>query len=146
MRLISSRQTFLYKRVFPIIWVVSMVAFLGGGIASGAGVYLGVPVVLLVLGYLVHRFVISDLADRVFDSGDGLVVKRGDVEERIAFSDIENVRWWVYMTLARVTVSLRDSGRIGRRFAFLAPAFSTSGEIRLLIDLARRIDNARTTG
>src|SRR6266568_4606218 len=106
MRRISSKTTFFYKRVFPVIWfgflaifmAAPFVAPLVGGSTSGSPVaFLAVPAFMMIFGYFSMKKLVFDLVDEVLDAGDALVVKNGYLEDRLALSDIMNVDYTQYM-------------------------------------------------
>jgi hypothetical protein len=144
---LSSRMTFVYKRVFPVVWFGFLLVFLAVGLlghAAPAAPFLLVPVLMIVIGYFVMKKLVFDLVDAVLDAGDALVVRNGGREERIALSDIMNVNYSPFINPPRVTLSLRRSGAFGDTVTFCAPLrfvpFSTSPVVDELI---RRIDAAR---
>ncbi len=148
---ISSRMTFFYKRVFPIIWFGGLLVFIAfgsiGALSSGrfpALPFLIVPLLMMAFGYFIMKKLIFDLVDEVVDVGDALMISNGDRQERVAFSDIMNVSYSPFVNPPRVTLSLRTPGIFGSRVTFCAPIrlvpFSTSPVIDALIE---RIDAAR---
>ena len=154
MRKISSGLTFWIKRVFPIVWfgVLAIVAVIEI-LASSAGrsplplITLAVPALMALLGYVLMRAVVFDLADEVLDAGDALVVRRNRDQIRIPLADIINVDSTPFVNPPRVVLTLRTASRqLGRKIAFspqrpfsLNP-FATNPMIDDLID---RIDRAR---
>jgi hypothetical protein len=151
MRQISSKWTFFYKNVFPVIWFGFIIVFLIVAVfvptRSGQSPVMPaliVPVIMLVVGHGLMKKLIFDLADEVWDDGDALVVKKGGQEQRIALSDIKNVNYSVMTSPPRVVLSLRRSTVFGDQVAFCAPIrfipFATSP---IIDDLIERIDMAR---
>jgi hypothetical protein len=151
MRQISSKWTFFYKYVFPVIWCGFIIVFLIVAVfvpsRSGQGLpipALIVPIIMLGFGYALMKKLIFDLADEVWDDGSALVVKKGGQEERIALSDIKNVNYSTMSSPPRVVLSLRRPSVFGEQLAFCAPIrfipFATSPVID---DLIERIDVAR---
>jgi hypothetical protein len=157
MQRISSRMTFFYKRVFPIIWFGFLALFMGipfakslfAGSVSGPPIeVLLVPAIMMVVGYFMMKKFVFDLVDEVLDAGDALLIRNGHLEDRIALADITNVGYAQFMNPPRVTLSLRNPGVFGDRVSFCAPVslmptFSTSP---IVDELIRRIDAARTAG
>jgi len=148
---ISSRMTFFYKRVFPIVWFGFLSIFvlfaLFGPAASRNGPplpFLIVPFVMMAFGFFFMRKLIFDLVDAVFDAGDALIVRNGGTEARIPLSQIMNVNYSPLVNPPRVTLSLRGGSTFGDQVTFCAPVrfipFSTSPVID---DLIRRVDAAR---
>jgi len=154
MRRLSSRTTFYYKRIFPIVWfgILGIFVVVGAsGALSGKGgfppMFLIMPIVMAVVGYFFMKKLVFDLVDEVLDDGNALVVRNGDQEAHIALSEIMNVSYSPLMNPPRVTLSLRQPGIFGDRVTFCAPVrfvpFSTSPVIDELI---ARIDAARRRG
>ena len=147
----SSKMTFFYKRVFPVIWFGFLAAFFLIGLAkSRAGDPISnlpsliIPVVMAIIGYQIMKKMAFHLVDQVFDLGDALLVRNGGQEERIALADIKNVNFVPYMSPPQVTLSLRRPSLFGDTIVFCAPArlmtLSPSPTIEKLVD---RIDAAR---
>ena len=152
MRRISSKWTFFYKQVFPVIWFGFLSLFvlmsLIGGATPGRDApvpFLIIPVLMAIFGYFMMKKLVFDLVDEVFDGGDALVVKDRHQEERIALSNITNVSYSSSVRPPRVTLSLREpSINFGGKISFCAPVgvlpFAASPVIDALI---RRIDAER---
>src|SRR5271157_4549732 len=151
MLLMSSRMTFFYKRVFPIIWFGFLAVFFLIALVKGLATdpisnlpFLIVPVVMAIVGYQLMKKMAFNLVDEVFDLGDALIVRNGGQEERIALADIKNVNFFPYMSPPQVTLSLRRPSVFGDTIVFCAPArimpLSPSPMIEKLVD---RIDGAR---
>jgi hypothetical protein len=150
MRRISSRTTFVYKRILPIIFIgilVVFVTFLLLGLRAGQTPPLPVFIIpVLVFGfiYYVMKKMVFDLVDEVLDAGDALIVRNRGQEERIAFSEIMNVNYAPFVSPPRVVLSLRRPSNFGSQVAFCAPLrfvpFSTSP---IVDELIQRIDAAR---
>jgi hypothetical protein len=156
MRAISSRMTFFYKRIFPIIWFGFLLFFMaipfvapliGVSISGSPMAFLLMPAFMIVVGYFSMKKLVFYLVDEVLDAGDGLVIRNGHLEERVALSDIMNVGYSQFMNPPRVILSLRNPGMFGNQVSFCAPAsllpFSTSP---IIDELIKRIDAARTAG
>ena len=95
MRQVSSKMTFFYKRVFPVIWFGFLLLFIGFALFSpsrdsqdSSTPFLIVALLMAVFGFWFMKKVIFNLADTVLDAGDALVVRSGGQEERIVLSDI----------------------------------------------------------
>jgi len=151
MQRISSRATFFYKRIFPIIWVGFLLVIIATALFFRSSSDLSsllpsliVPAVMIVIGYRIMKSLIFDLVDEVFDAGDALLVVNGGSKERIALSDIKNVNYVPYTSPPRVTLSIRCPSVFGSQITFCAPLrlvpFSTSPVIG---DLIERVDRAR---
>jgi hypothetical protein len=149
MRPISSRATFFYKRIFPIIWFGLLLLFIANAAFSASrsdqivpGLF--IPIAMIVIGYFVMKRLVFDLVDQVLDAGNALLVRNGGQEERIVLTDIKNVNYAALMSPPRVTLSLRRPCIFGSQISFCAPLrlvpFSTSPIIDELIE---RVDAAR---
>jgi hypothetical protein len=148
---ISSRQTFFLKRVFPVLWFAMVVLSLAAGLAGArAGkavpppVFI-VPLLLFVIGYVIMRKLVFDLADEVFDEGDALRVRFGSEEERIALTDIINVGYTQFVNPPRITLTLRQPSRFGREVSFSPPQSFFAPFVRntLASELIERVEAAR---
>lgn len=150
MKKLSSRVTFFYKRVFPIIWfgflgifiVISMFAEIQG---KGPEIMLFlVPLSMAVLGYYIMKKLVFDLIDEVYDEGQSLLFKNGGKEVRVNLVEIKNVSYTTAVNPPRVTVSLRYETELGKELTFSPLAsiipFKKNKDIEELID---RIDKAR---
>jgi hypothetical protein len=151
MRRISSRSTFVYKRVFPLIFFGILVVFLTFMLlgAQRAGrtppwpVFI-IPVLVFAFIFYVMKKLVFDMVDEVLDAGDALIIRNRGREERIALSDIMNVGYSPFVNPPRVVLSLRRPSIFGSQVAFCAPLrfvpFATSP---LIDELIQRIDAAR---
>ena len=159
MQRLSSRMTFFYKRVFPVIWFGFLALFMAvplfrsevrGSVSGSSLGFLLVPVAMAIFGYFLMRKLVFDLVDEVLDAGDALVIRNGDREERVALSDIINVSYAQLTNPPRVTLSLRNPTQFGDRVTFCAPvrlsplaAFSPNP---IIDELIQRVDAARQRG
>lgn len=143
MRQISSDATFFYKRVFPVLWFGFLAIFCGVGLplalSKGAPFPLiAVPVFLAAVGYIVMKKFVWDLADKVWDDGDALVIRNRNTEARIPFSEIMNVSYTPMINPPRVTLTLNDHGRVGTEISFMPQcrvfAFSKNPIVNELIE------------
>ena len=155
MDLLSSKQTYLVKRVFPALWLGGVAIFLVFGLATATAhrvsadpMVLVVPVVMLVFGFVLFRKLLWDLADEVRDGGSFLLVRRGPVEQRIALANISNLSMSQLTNPKRLTLRLRTPCEFGDEVVFIpkAPWFSLNPFARNAVaeDLLRRVDQART--
>src|SRR5215471_19493409 len=113
MRRISSRTTFWYKRIFPIIWFGLLALFITIGVFSstfGNGTqlvpFIVMPAVMALIGYAIMKKLVFDLVDEVWDDGATLIVKDKGREDRIALSNIMNVSYSQFLNPPRVTLML----------------------------------------
>ena len=151
MEVLSSRLTFFSKRVFPVFWIGFVVVFLGIGLATGAwardpAFFVG-PVLMIVIGTIVFRMLLWNLADEVRDGGGFLVVRKGSVEERVPLSNIMNVSMSQFTNPRRLSLRLRTPGKFGDEVVFIPrqPVFQFNPFARNAIaeSLIRRVDDAR---
>jgi len=152
MRRISSRMTFAYKWLFPILWfgILLVVLVFGGLVVMRGGhfqaesMFFIVPIAMLGFGYWLMRKLVFDLVDEVLDTGDALIVRNRGREERVALANITNVSYSPFINPPRVTLSLRQPSLFGTKVTFCAPVrfmpFTTSPVVDELIE---RIDAAR---
>jgi len=146
---VYSKATFYYKRIFPILFFgILLVAAIAPHTGSASGQlplpFLIVPAAITVVAFVLMKRLVFDLVDEVWDDGDALIVRNGETQDRIAFTDIKNVSYSVLMNPPRVTLSLRQPSAFGSQVSFCAPLrfipFATSPIIDALID---RIDAKR---
>jgi hypothetical protein len=150
---ISSKSTFIYKRLFPILWFGFIAVFLAVALFSGAGqsdlLFLFVALGMGVFGFFLFRRLVWDLADEVLDAGDHLLVKRRGTEERIPISNIMNVSVSSYVNPIRVSLRLVKPGKLGSEVAFTPQAPFTLNPFaknRVAEDLIVRVHRERTRG
>ncbi len=154
MRQISSRWTFYYKRIFPLIGfgffaiVVVFALSMDRTSAQFDPLFLVGTVLITAFGYLLMRASIFDLADEVVDAGNALVLRKSGDEVRIRIADIINVDCGTFMNPPRNTLTVCTPCRFGRTIAFSPPSrrllrlypFASNPLGEELID---RVDRAR---
>ena len=150
MKQISSRATFLTKRVFPTAWfgflaVIVITGIIGGSFGANMPMpFFIVPVVMAVFGYFLMKKLVFDLVDEVWDAGSDLLIKNGGREARIALADIINVSYSVATNPQRVTLTLRQPSAFGKEVSFAAPtAWVPFAKSPIIDDLIQRVDAAR---
>ncbi len=151
MRRISSRWTFFYKRVFPVVWFGFLALFLVISLfvvprtsQTATLPLLIMPIVMMIFGYFIMTKFIFDLVDEVWDDGDVLVVTNRDQTERLALADIKNVNYAAFINPPRVTLSLRRPSGFGDKVTFCAPLrFVPLSTSPIIDELIERIDSAR---
>lgn len=151
MHRISSRSTFFTKRVFPVIWFGFLAFFLFVSLHATqrrhdpnlVGAFIG-PIIMGVVGLVIMKKFVFDLADEVSDDGDALVVRFGTETERIPLSEIMNVSYSYASNPNRVTLTLRTPGGFGKEISFAPPTqFLPFTKSPIVADLIERIDAAR---
>ena len=154
MERISSGQTFFMKRIVPVCGLGGVVLFLAMGVFDaslhrepGSLQFLLAPVLMLVFGFIVFRKLVWPLADEVEDGGSYLLIRRGDMEERVPLSNIMNVSFARFNNPRRVTLRLRTPCAFGDEIAFIPkmPLFQFNAFARNAVveSLMRRADDAR---
>ena len=150
MEQISSRSTFLYKRIFPVFWFGLLGIFVVVGLMgphhrqSAPGLLLIVPVLMALFGIFLMKKLMWDLADEVEDAGDRLIVRMGSDEEQIPLANIMNVDYQYMTSPPRVTLTLRTPCRFGDKIAFCAPLrFIPFARSAVVDELIQRVDAAR---
>lgn len=148
MQRISCRR-FFHKRIFPVLWFGGIGLFVALGILAPtpvpAPLLFLLPPVLAVIGYVVWRKFVADLADEEWDGGDWLLVRKDGREERIPFSNIINVNAALFVNPPRITLRLANPGIFGREVAFSPrrPSLNPFAVSPLVDDLIQRVDRAR---
>ena len=124
MRKLSSEAVTVAAKTFPIlpgaVLVLMLCVTIRGCIVHG-GTPMAPFLLLAVLAsyvWLTRRFVWS-LMDEVLDGGDCLVVKRGTVEEKLYFVDIDDVFDRAFSRPPKLVLQLRRETRFGRTVAFV---------------------------
>jgi hypothetical protein len=149
---ISSKMTFFYKRIFPVVMLAFLLLVISLGALTGARNANPPPVVFIFLvaifiagvTFFIFRKLILDLVDEVWDAGDALVVRNKGQEERILLPDIINIGYTQFVNPPRVTLWLRTPGRFGDKVSFCPPArFSPLAVSPIVDELVRRVDDAR---
>jgi len=152
MKKISSRSTVFYKKLFPTAWFGFLVMFVVVGLTKREfGVvdwwpFVGVPIFMAVLGFVIMRKLVWDLADEVHDGGDFLLVRKGGDEERVPLANIMNVNSSINANPQRVTLRLVKPGKFGPEISFALPArfsFRLFATHPIADDLIVRVDRAR---
>jgi hypothetical protein len=151
MKRISSRSTFLTKRVFPTMWFGMTTGLLIVPIVVSARSRVNVPILFWIspvlmagIGYLAMKNLVFDLADEVWDAGSELVVKNKGQEARVALADIVNVSYSVATNPQRVTLTLRQPTAFGTEVTFAAPtSWVPFAKSPIIEELIKRVDMAR---
>jgi len=150
MRRISSRGIFFQKRIFPLFWfgfsgffVFVTLPVIRRGRANL--MFLIMPAVMAVVGYVIMKKFLFDLADEAWDAGDALLVKFGSEEELIPFSNVMNVSYTTLVNPNRVTLTLRQPCRFGKEVSFSPPSrFVPFAKNPIIDELIQRIDDQRS--
>jgi|WetSurMetagenome_2_1015567.scaffolds.fasta_scaffold304278_1 hypothetical protein len=150
MKKLTSKTTFLYKKLFPFIWFGFLAIFLCVGLfantnGNGPGLmFLVIPLGMIVFGYFLMKKLVWDLIDEVYDEETSLLFRNGGKEIRVNLKDIKNVSYTTMINPPRVTLTIRYPTDLGDELSFSPPAswipFKKNKDIEVLID---RIDKAR---
>ncbi len=150
MRRISSRMTFISKRIFPIYWFGFLAVFAAFSISFMITtgqiqiVFLLVPAGMAIVGYVIMKKFVFDLVDEVWDAGDALIVKNKNEEIRIPLSEIMNISYTYLTNPPRVTLLLRHPGRFGSEVTFSPPvSFIPFKKSPIMTELIERVDALR---
>jgi hypothetical protein len=150
MKRISSRWTFIHKRLFPVVWFGFLAFFI---VTAGWSmwqkdhlgiIFLAVPIAMALFGYFLFKKLLFDLVDEAWDAGDHLLFKNKGIEERVRLVDIMNVSYSVVTSPPRVTILLRTPTRLGKEITFSPPvSWVPFKKSPIIDDLIQRVDNAR---
>ena len=151
MKLLSSSTTFLMKRAFPMVWFGFLLLFLVMGtvpaLKEGQYAFVLAPLLMAAFGYVLFRKLVWDLADRVEDAGDALLVHRNGRELRLPLRDVLNVSMSQFTNPPRLSLRLRQAGPLGDEIVFIPARRSLNPFKRNPVaeELIRRVDEARRT-
>lgn len=141
-----SKTSFWLKWAFPLAWFGAALYFPIWHIVLGdiRPEVLIVPIGLIIVGLLIMKFVIWNLADEVHDGGDYLLFRNGSSKQKVWFQDIEDVNYNGILSPPRVTVTSRKSGPLGKKLHFQGPlTFNPFAKPPLIQDLFARIEKSR---
>ena len=151
MKKISSKSTFVSKKLFPLFWFGFLAIFMFEAVTDGTvqqdPLFLVGPSVMAVFGVVLMKKLVWDLVDVVYDCGDCLLVRNGDKEERIPLSNIMNVSASTYSNPPRISLRLVKAGKFGNEIAFSPAASFTLNPFarnKVAEDLIIRVDSARS--
>jgi len=149
MKKLSSKTTFIHKKLFPLFWFGFLTIFLGIGLFttikgnSPGVIFIVFPIGMMVFGYFGMKKLVWDLIDEVYDEGTTLLFRNRGKEFRVKLKDIKNVSYTTGNPI-RVTFSIRYPTDLGDELSFSPPAswnpLGKNKDIEALID---RIDKAR---
>ena len=126
--------------------LVSTVAVGVAGVWRLQPALLLVPVLMSLIGLVVMRQMIGDLADEVYDCGNYLLVKNRGLEQQVPLADIINVNVSVAINPPRITLRLANSGVLGAEIVFTPLrrlSFNPFARNAIADELALRVDRAR---
>jgi hypothetical protein len=152
MQVISFKNSRLFKRgmwlsaAALIAFVVLPAALDGTLLGNPLPHAFAVGVLVVCWAGFFWRTQIHRVADEVVDCGDHLKVRRGRLEEDIAFAKIAAVEMSTQVGIHRITVRLRELSRFGASIEFLPQASlwsNPAGVRRVANELAERASQAR---
>ena len=124
-----SSGTLLYKKGFPWLWaggVVAVAANIAWRLADGepSPFHPWPYLVVCLVGGAITLMVASQLVDEVIDGGDHLLVRVGNQEERVLFTQIAAVRESLFMRQPhRIELVLTHPGKFGGVITFIPSGF-----------------------
>jgi hypothetical protein len=152
---ISSKGTYLVKRVVPVLLGVALCFCVCYSIPESAAspADYWVRALLATLLFVFIAFLAGGLADEVFDCGDELFVRKGSAKERITLTSIVQVEEGYVRphtlrlaSFTEVIVTMDGDTAFGRRFRFLAPRYGLGGgygRVGVVNHLRLRAERAR---
>ncbi len=141
-----SKTSFILKWVFPTFWFGILGLFALFALTTEPTHFMTVlmPIAMMVFGFVIIKKFVWDLADEVLDGGDHLLVRKGDLEQKIYLSDIVNIEHIGMSSPPRVTIMWRTPGPLGTEVAFTAPvSFNPFKRPKLVRELIERVDRTR---
>ena len=149
MKKISGSNVY-FKKVLPVFWFGFLAFFTVTSFASGAAcnsvMFLIMPILMAVFGYVLFKKLVWDLVDEVYDLGNELLFKKGNLEQRINLRDIVNIDYSQMSSPERIVVNVRYEGPLGNELVFNPPArFFRFSKSPLIKELIERVDRARNT-
>lgn len=148
MKKLSSKTTFIHKKLFPLCWFGFLTIFLGIGLfttikGNTPGViFIVFPIGMMVFGYFLSKKLLWDLIDEVYDEGTTLLFRNRGKEFRVKLKDIKNVSYTTGNPI-RVTFSIRYPTDLGDELSFSPPAswnpFKKNKDIEALIDRINKL-------
>lgn len=157
MQRLSSKRTFFFKRVFPILWFGFLALFAvlvlvfpcqAGSAKCPPFPFVIIPIIMAVFGGTLIRFLVAGLVDEVWDCGDHLLVISKGREQRIPLGSIINLSYAPMGSPPRATLTLREGNALGKKVAFIPQIRMTFSPRKLwnppqIDELIERIDRAR---
>jgi len=144
-RLLSSRMTYFYKRIFPVVWIMAfafLTVFLWIGGCRGTAELKWVALISLIGGSIFLRWFAVRLKT-VTLQGDHLVVSDYRSEEPVSLLEIEEVKETRLWNPQLIKLRLVRPGRWGNEIVFIAPlgfrfVFSDHPLVKELQDMIRK--------
>ena len=151
MKKISSNLTVVNKKIFPAFWFGVLAIFVVSSLVSGAAhhdsMFVIVPVLMAILGYVLMKKLVWHLADEVYDCGDFLLIRNRGEEDRITLADVMNVSASMFTNPPRITLRLAHPSKWGPEIAFIPikgnVVWNPFRKNAIAEDLTVRVDRAR---
>jgi hypothetical protein len=145
---ISSPWTRFIKWASPLAWLGALAYF---AVDSARGqrmdlMLFGIVTALAVVGLLLMKFFLWNLADEVYDCGDSLLVRRGGIEESVPLAGITEVALALFSRPPRITLKLARPGKFGSSIVFTpptSPGLELFGRNPIAEDLKAKVQRAR---
>lgn len=133
---ISSKRTYLVKRVIPVVLGIVLCLQVYFSILEGSGrpADFWVPSLLAVLFFGYTWLVAAGLVDEVFDCGHELLVRKGKIKQRVPLANIAevsegfvHVKPFGLFQVREVVIDVNLDTPLGRRFRFLPARHGLGG-------------------
>lgn len=151
MKRISSGNTIISKKVFPVLWFGSLTLFAAILVFTakkpGDLVFLAGPAFMAAIGFILMKNLILNLVDEVYDCGDYLLVRNKGEEENVMLANIMNVSVTTNTNPPRITLRLANPSKFGSEIAFSPVRKFTLNPFAkdpVAEDLIVRVDQARS--
>lgn len=158
MNRISSRMTYYYKNIMPLMFFGLIAVFIGVSFfmtnknGEPASPPLAFFVFIVIVGgiiFMVLKKLVFDMADEVTDGGDFLTVRFGREEDQIVLKNIVNISY-SFSRPPRALVTLRQPCKFGKEIAF-CPITPVGSDLfrfmrfrnAIIDDLVQRVDAKR---
>jgi hypothetical protein len=152
MSLVSSRTTVIAKRVAPCLlfgflglYFIIILASVLAKQSTPVGA-LFVPILPAAFGYGTMKVFIWPLMDEVYDCGEYLLLRNKNIEEKVYFSNISELTYFLMSNAPRVTLTLKAPCKFGSEISFIPKTriirFLSNPTVRALRE---RIENSHNT-
>ena len=112
---LSSSTTFLYKLVFPIIFIIILISFYFDVKESIVSIFLYIPIIFVII-FLGWRA--ADLKEVAIKDGN-LIISNIFNEIKIPVSEIENVRQTFPIFEISISITLKKETEFGKKIRFV---------------------------
>lgn len=110
-----------FGSIFSGLGALAFVALSAAGVMSNDARSQFVFILVLALGALFTFSAVAAwrLADEVLDCGDALLARKGRVQQRILFSEIDDIHVWIPSRPPTIAICLKSPGPFGSTITFL---------------------------